>query len=94
MVEEIESQIYFQSLESLNLCDLYAFYFLPFDSGFAGDAGAILRLGRSPRIGSGNPLQFSCLEKSMDRGAWMATVHEVTKSQTQVSMHEKRKPHL
>ena len=56
MIEEIESQIYLQSLESLNLlCDLYAFYFLPFDSGFAGDAGSILELGRSPRIGSGNP---------------------------------------
>ena len=36
-------------------------------------------LGRSPGIGNGNPLQYSCLENSMDRGAWWATVHEVTK---------------
>ena len=46
----------------------------------AGDLGSIPELGRSP--GNGNPLQYSCLENSMDRGAWWATVHEVTKSQT------------
>ena len=39
-------------------------------------------LGRSLGEGNGYPLQFSCLENSMDRGAWQATVHEVTKSQT------------
>ena len=38
--------------------------------------------GRSPGEGNGNPLQYSCLEKSMDRGAWWATVHGVGKSQT------------
>ena len=48
----------------------------------AGDPGLIPRLGRSPGGGSGNPLQYSCLEKSMDRGAWQATVHGVAKSQT------------
>ena len=37
--------------------------------------------------GNGNPLQYSCLENPMDRGAWWATVHEVTKSQTPLSMH-------
>ena len=42
--------------------------------------GSIPGLGRSPRKGSGNPLQYSCLENSMDRGAWWATIHEVTKS--------------
>ena len=41
--------------------------------------------GRSPEEGNGNPLQFSCLENPMDRGAWQATVHGVTKSQTQLS---------
>ena len=44
-----------------------------------GDLGSILRLGRSPGVGNGNPLQYSCLENSMDRGAWQATVHGVAK---------------
>ena len=38
--------------------------------------------GRSPGEGNGNPLQYFCLENPMDRGAWWATVHEVTKSWT------------
>ena len=48
----------------------------------AGDTGSIPELGRSPWIRNGNPLQYSYLENSMDRGAWQATVHEVKKSQT------------
>ena len=44
----------------------------------AGDVGLIPGLGRSPGVGSGNPLQYSCLENPMDRGAWLATVHGVT----------------
>ena len=44
------------------------------------------QLGRSPREGNGNPLQYSCLENSMDRGAWWTIVHGVTKSQTRLSM--------
>ena len=51
----------------------------------AGDAGSIPGSGRSPGGGNGNPLQYSCLENSMDRGAWQATVHGVTKSQTWLS---------
>ena len=51
----------------------------------AGDVGLIPWLGRSPGEGNGNPLQYSCLGNPMDRGAWWATVHEVSKSQTQVS---------
>ena len=47
-----------------------------------GDPGLIPGLGRSPREGNGNSLQYSCLENSMDRGAWQTTVHGVTKSQT------------
>ena len=46
----------------------------------AGDAGLILGLGRSPEEGRGNPLQYSCLDNLMDRGAWRATVQGVAKS--------------
>ena len=45
----------------------------------AGDSGLISRLGRSPGGGNDNPLQYSCLENPMDRGAWRAIVHEVAK---------------
>ena len=48
----------------------------------AGDLGSIPGSGQSPGEGNGNPLQYSCLENCMDRGAWWATVHGVTKSQT------------
>ena len=44
-----------------------------------GDTGSIPGLRRSPGEGNGNPLQYSCLENSMDRGAWPATVHGVIK---------------
>ena len=45
----------------------------------AGDRGSISGLGRSPADGNGNSPQYSCLENAMDRGAWQATVHEVTR---------------
>ena len=45
----------------------------------AGNLCSISRLGRSPGEGNGNPLQYSCLGNAMDRGAWQATVQEVTK---------------
>ena len=48
----------------------------------AGDLGLIPGLGRSPGEGNGNPLQYSCLENPMDGGAWQASVHGVTQSQT------------
>ena len=53
-------------------------------------AGLIPELGRSPGGGHGNPLQYSCLENPMDRGAWRATVHGGAQSRTQLkrlSMH-------
>ena len=50
-----------------------------------GDADSIPELERSPGGGNDNPLQYSCLENSMDSGAWQATVHGVTKSWTQLS---------
>ena len=50
-----------------------------------GDPGSIPGSGRSPEEGNGNPLQYSWLENPMDRVAWRATVHAVTKSQTRLS---------
>ena len=50
-----------------------------------GDLGSIPGLERSPEGGNGSPLQYSCLENFMDRGAWWATFHRVTKSQTQLN---------
>ena len=46
----------------------------------AGDSGSIPGSGRFPEGGHGNPLQYSCLENPMDRGAWQAIVHRVAKS--------------
>ena len=51
----------------------------------AGDSGSIPELGRSPGEGNGYSLQYSCLENSLDRGAWQATVHGIAKSWTQLS---------
>ena len=65
----------------------------PAKAGDARDMGAIPGLGRSPGIGNGDPLQYPCLEKSMVRGAWRATVHGVPKSQTRLSTHAHREPH-
>ena len=57
---------------------------LPADAGDTRDTGLIPGLGRSPGEGSGNPLQYSCLEHSMKRRAWQAMVLRVTKSWTQL----------
>ena len=57
---------------------------LPASAGNIRDTGSTPRLGRSPGGGHGNPLQYSCLEKSMDRGAWRVAVHRAAKSQTQL----------
>ena len=54
------------------------------NAGDMRDAGLIPGLGRSPGGCHGNPLQCSCLENPVDRGAWRATVHRVAKSQTQL----------
>ena len=51
----------------------------------AGDLGSIPEPGRSPREGNGNPLQYPCLENSMDGGGWWATVHGIPKSRTRLS---------
>ena len=59
----------------------------------AGDLGSIPVLGRFPGEGNGTPLQYSCLENSMDRGAWRAIVHGCAKNRTQLSftgLHQNR----
>ena len=56
-----------------------------FNAGNARGVGLILGWGKSPGGGHGNPFQYSRLKNPMDRGAWRATVHGVTKSQTQMS---------
>ena len=54
----------------------------PVNAGDATNSGSILGVGRSHGIGNGNLLQYSCLENSIDRGAWQAIVHGATKRQT------------
>ena len=51
----------------------------------SGDPGSIPGSGRYPGEGNGNSLQYSCLENPMDRGAWLATVHGITKSRIRLS---------
>ena len=53
---------------------------LPAKGGDAEDMGSISGSGRSPAVGNGNLLQYSCLENFMDKGAWRATIHGVAKS--------------
>ena len=57
---------------------------LPANAGDIRDAGSIPGWERSPGEGHGNPFQYSCLEKPMDRGAWWSTVHRVTPSGTRL----------
>ena len=54
---------------------------LPANTGAIGDTGSTPGSGRSPGVGNGNPLQYSCWNNSMDRGAWRATVYGVAESQ-------------
>ena len=58
---------------------------VPANAGDIRDTGLIPGLGRSPEIGNGNPLEYSCLGNTMDRGTWQATVHGVSKSWTRLS---------
>ena len=62
----------------------------PANAGDRRDVGSIPGLGRSPGEGHGNPLQYSCLENPMDRGAWWATVHGAAElDMTEVTQHER-----
>ena len=56
----------------------------PANAGDTRESGSIPGLGRSPSVGNGNPLQYSCLENSKDRGAWWAIVYRVAQSRTQL----------
>ena len=56
----------------------------PANAGSIGDLGSITGSGRSPGEGHSNPLQYSCLENPMDRGAWQGTALRVAKSQTRL----------
>ena len=79
------------------LCDLHfhRYYFFPLETSYssdskesacnAGDPGLIPGSGRPSGEGNGNPLQYSCLENPMERGAWWATAHGVTKSGTRLN---------
>ena len=60
---------------------------LPANAGDARDRGSIPGFGRFPGVGNGSSYQHSCLENPMDRGAWLATFHGVTKSWTRLSTH-------
>ena len=60
---------------------------LPVNAGDTGDLGSIPGSGRSPGVGNGNPLQYSCLENSMDKGDWQATVCHVGVSESNVTKH-------
>ena len=63
---------------------------LPANAGDTGVSGSVPGLGRSPGEGNGNPLQYSCLENPMDRGAWCAIVHGVIKSRTRLNDYKQQ----
>ena len=58
---------------------------LPADAGDIRGVGSVPGSGGSPEGGHGNPLQYACLENSMDRGAWQANIHRVAKSRTRLN---------
>ena len=66
---------------------------LPANAGDTRDAGSVFVPGRPPGVGNVNQLQYSCLENSMDKGAWQATVYGVTNSWLQLSTQQ-QKQHL
>ena len=82
--------LFIQHIQNKFISDIYKYIskiYIIFSDGKVstcnvGDLGLIPGLGRSSREGNGNPLQYSCLENSMDGGAWWATVHGVAKSWT------------
>ena len=65
----------------------------PANAGDSKEVGLLTGSGRFPGEGNGNLIQYSCLENSMDRGAWWAIVHGVAKSQTQLSARTHKHTH-
>ena len=90
---KLTQQVIFFQWHLFLLVEFQPTYFLGFTGGLgskesvcnAGDLGSIPGLGRSSREGNGNPLQYSCLENPLDRGAGRATIHRVAKSRTLLS---------
>ena len=88
-----ESQLYTERNEKAGMGFREEVLYLGFPGGSDGkesacnteDPGLIHGSGRSPGEGNGNPLQYSCLENSTDRGAWWATLHGVAKRRTRLS---------
>ena len=79
----VETQVYFAPIQESGALRVSLVVKNPLvNTGDIRDTGSILGLGRSPGGGQSNPLQYSCLENPMDRGAWWATVYEVAKSWT------------
>ena len=66
---------------------------LPANAGARRDAGSIPGLERSPGGGHGNPLQYSCLGNSMDRGSWLAPVHGVSRVGNNLATNYHQQPH-
>ena len=97
VVQGVEKSRKWLSNWTTTACQIIYLFLLMFILGFpggsdskesacnAGDLGSIPGLGRSPGEGNGNPLWYSCLENSIEGGAWLATVHGVTESWTQLS---------
>ena len=89
----VEVRNRFKGLDLIECLKNYGQRFVTFPGGSevkasacnVGDLGSIPGSGRSPVEGNGNSFQYSCLENPMDRGAWWATVHGVTKSRTRLS---------
>ena len=63
------------------------------NAGDTRDTGSILGSGRSPGVGNGNPLQYSCLENPIDRGAWWVIDHQFAKSWTRLSLYARAHTH-
>ena len=82
----LESLLDHKKIKSVNLKEINSEYSVVknpcVNAGATGDAGSIPELRRFLGVENGNPLHYSCLENSLDKGAWWATVHGVSKSQT------------
>ena len=88
-------RISFHFLSRMSLCLLFVdIKNPPANAGNTRDMVLIPGLGRSSGEGNGNPLQYSCLKNSMDRGAWRATVHKVSQSRTRQSAHTRVCVHI